>query len=174
MRVKFTVTRSDAWVATRRLETGDNVPKTCEVEVPVSALGQAARKILLAHGGGEYRVVFSGGFNSLYEWAYGCYHGILEPLVDADQPTLEQVEAALLEADAKLRGMREADRLEKERRREEREAEAVKKAAEAAKLAEARELLKDEIAKLEKSVAYWKAEAEAEKALNQEVEADVE
>lgn len=148
MLVKISVQRSSKWVSDQRLARGENVAHNVYVPVDLSQLSLNARKVLLEAKGGVFTDVDKFTFSSDYRWSPHTSFGSDYPMVDFDAPTVEQVDSALLAMDARLtekRDKHEADKAEAEARRTAQKA----KAEEAArKMAEARELLKDELGKL--------------------------
>jgi hypothetical protein len=122
--VKVTVQRTKDWVRSRRLETGENVPETNEVDVQADQLPREVRELLIEAGGGSYPDEFAGDFRQDYRWIYrsDLRYGRVPIVIDADQPTPESIAAAILAADADRRRMKvEAE--EKARQLEERERE---------------------------------------------------
>jgi hypothetical protein len=106
--VKVTVQRTKDWVRERRLETGENVPETIKVEVPVDQLPREVREMLIEAGCGSYPDEFAGDIRQDYQWAhqYGLRYGRVPIIVDADQPTPESIAAAILAADEERRRMK--------------------------------------------------------------------
>jgi hypothetical protein len=120
--VKVTVQRTKDWVRARRLETGENVPETIEVEVLADQLPREVRELLIEAGGGSYPDEFAGDIRQDYLWMYrsDLRYGRVPIIVDADQPTPESIAAAILTADKERRRMK-MEVEEKIRQREERE-----------------------------------------------------
>jgi hypothetical protein len=149
MNVSIMVTRSQEWIAQRRLESGDNVPEKIKVDVSPAQLSLEARKVLLEAGRGAYPERFDGGYDQDYQFSYWGNYGSGPLQVDSDNPSSDQLSAAILEADTNLTFLRENHRLGKieEDRRHEEELQA--KLEKEAKLAEARVLLASELALLE-------------------------
>jgi hypothetical protein len=106
--VKVTVQRTKDWVRARRLETGENVPETIEVDVPADQLPREVRELLIEAGGGAYPDEFAGDFRRDYRWMYrsDLRYGRVPIIVDADQPTPDAIAAAILAADDERRRMK--------------------------------------------------------------------
>lgn len=145
-KIKIIIERSEQWVREQRLATGQNIPQRITAEVDPAELSIPARVLLLGQSwSGEYRDIDGWGFNKQYQWASGCYFGTVRPVIDADEPTAEQIDAAIrLMDDALLAKRAEADALEAEREKEAAERKRAE-AEKAAKTAEARELLAEEL-----------------------------
>ena len=129
--MKITVSRTKEWVQRERLERGSNVPDSVVAMVDPADLCKQARAALLEAGGGSYCDIPCLRFNSLYEITPYSGHGTADIIVDAEVPTTEQIEDAILDAVDRI-----ADRRD--------EAAAREAEAEAKRLA-------DELAQLEKA-----------------------
>lgn len=120
--INITVTRSNNWVAARRLATGRNVPGTVAVPVDPADLSERARAILLQSWGGSYadchRIRYDQGYciNPYSTYGSEAFR------VDADLPTTAEIDAAIIAA---------ADAIAAKKTAAETEAEARKAAAEA-------------------------------------------
>jgi hypothetical protein len=146
--IKVTVARSAEWVTARRLESGTNTPERITVDVPISGLSLEARKILLAAFNGGYPSEFKGNFDQLYQFSGYSTYGVRSPIVDAESPTVEQIDAAILAANAALAEKRAAYQAEKSARQAKQEAEQQAEEQRKQKLAEARNLLAAELKEL--------------------------
>lgn len=143
MNITVVVARSNEWLKQARIETCENVPRTVEVEVPVSELSPTARASLLESNGGAYpQRLQSIKYNSDYTFGYSANSGSQDIVVDAISPTMEQVSQAV---DAAIKII--ADK---------RTAYLVKKQADedlARKKKEAKELLQTEMKQFENTIA---------------------
>lgn len=148
--VNLRITRTPAWVAQQRLETGDNVPEHIVRPVDVAQLSLESRRVLLECGGGSYSTSSEAflSFDSNYKPICGSYFGRCDVIVDSYEPTVEQIDAAIQAAMAKLAAMR-AEQEQRQRAFEAEKAERERaRAAQAAAIAQARELLSDELDRL--------------------------
>ncbi len=149
--MKITITRSKEWVEIQRLDTGDNVPRSIEVEYEPAGVSWPARKVLLAAGCGQYCDLRQLTYNDQYELvAYsGIPYGCAYFLIDADEVSLGQVGAAIIAARDSIL----ASKAEAEARHEAKVAEDAAKekaiAEKDAKCAEARIVLSEFIGDLE-------------------------
>lgn len=114
--ISMTVVRSSEWVAARRLATGDNVPTAVVVKIDPAQLSEAARRPLLVYGCGAYRDVASLSYGRDYEINYTICYGREEIRVDADAPTVAEVDAAILAAAERIAAKRDAAAAEKAER----------------------------------------------------------
>lgn len=149
MLVKVSVQRSSKWVSDQRLARGENVANNVDVPIDLSQLSLDARRVLLEAKGGRFTDVEKFTFGNDYRWNPYSSFGSDYPMVDNDALTVEQVDEALIAMDERLAGKRkkyEADKAEAEARLAAQKAE---KEAAARKMAEARELLKAELAQTE-------------------------
>jgi len=152
MKVTIKVQRSDEWVRAQRIARGENVPETVSVDVETCELSETVRRFLLDYGRGEYRSVTNRfTFNPQYKWnswnSWSIY-GSDMPHIDADAPTAEQINTAILAMDARLTDRRAKHEVDEWQRRVNEEAAEAEKAARQAKIVEARELLAEDIATL--------------------------
>lgn len=133
MLVNVTVSRSADWVKARRLETGENVPTEITVPVEAKELSPESRRILLEYGHGNYPDAFRGSFGQDYTFNSWSNYGRCLPLVDADNPTTEQIDAGIREAARQVaekaakaaRERKEREEREEQQRREREEREAA-------------------------------------------------
>lgn len=160
MQVKITITRSEAWVRDRRLATGENIPECTAVDVEVQALSLPARLVLLEHGGGAFSPVTKLTFSQKYTWSRWDLYGSIPLIVDADAPTLEQIDAALCRAADQLREKRTENEAREAALAAEIEHARQEKEAAARRLAEAREVLADELATKDERIKELRAHRE--------------
>lgn len=156
MKIKVQIKRSTEWLWNKRIEVGDNVPQYLPVEVDVSNLSSDARAVLLAAGGDEYRDLGPAGitYNAEFKIRPGQLYGKQALLVDADSPSIEQIDAAILAAAARVEDRRQEEERRMEERLAKRAADEMAKQERERKLEEARNLLKDDLELLERHKAY--------------------
>lgn len=153
--MKITITRSNEWIQAQRLATGENVPTQLPVEIEPMDLSERARAILLTNGGrysDREKINYSDSAPNRYGEAYF--------LVDAESPTTEQVDAAIIRAADKIN----ADSAEKDKQREEneaaRQARKTEDQARADRLNEAKETLGGLIERLEDKITAQQSDLE--------------
>ena len=124
MITSIAIHRSDAWVEKQRLQRGENVPETIDVDVSPFCLSEAARAILLQIGNGKYD-------ESYHFLPYGERYTPLPPggfsrrgrinfVVDSDDPSAAQIDSAILDAGKQLddrRAKHESESAEREQRK---------------------------------------------------------
>jgi hypothetical protein len=144
--ISVTITRPEEWVQQRRLATGENVPNTISFDVNTAALSEASRRAILAQFGGEYRDIANLKYGTDYTISRFDNYGHEPFFLSCDNPTAADVDLAIIAAavrieqqhteyeakQAEITAAAEARKAEKEQREQ--------------KLAEARELLSDELA----------------------------
>lgn len=147
----ITVHRTDEWVAQKRLETGQNTPGSVQVQVDPVDLGKEARSILLQLGRGSYPShIRSVAYNAQYELtADSMLHPSIPIVVDADDPTPAQIEAAILAAAREVREKKQQWQAQREQERQQKQREQ-----------EARELLADELRTLHDQLAKLRDDRE--------------
>jgi hypothetical protein len=123
-----TITRSREWLYREQLARGVNLTRTVDVPVDVSALSLDARRVLYRDG---YPSQFRGYFTRSYQWAssWEREYGEIPVAVDADAPTVGQVDAALVQAQRDLDAARDAAAAEARQREEAEQALAAEWAA---------------------------------------------
>lgn len=146
MKCTITLTRSDKWIATERLTTGDNVPTYMDVEVTVSELSEPNRARLLAYGCGTYPATLPAiQLSNRNEPNRMAGYGREKFMFDGYTATAAEIDVAISAAYDRIA----TDRAEAERRQAERTAEeAASKARREEKqaaIAAARELLAYEL-----------------------------
>lgn len=154
MNITVVVARSNEWLKQARIETCENVPRTVEMEVPVSELSPTARASLLESNGGAYpQRLQSIKYNSDYTFGYSANSGSQDIVVDAISPTMEQVSQAVDAAIKIIADKRTAYLVKKQA--DEEAAKAKKQADEdlARKKKEAKELLQTEMKQFENTIA---------------------
>lgn len=156
MKITITLNRSEKYVARKRLETGENVPDSVNVEVDVSTLPLDVREALLTHGGGEYRDCKYLTFTRTYLQSRGggCYYGRIDLVSDAAYPSSDDVTQAVRSALAEL----SAERKQYLTKQAERDAAEAERRAEKQRKEDARELLADEIDRLKSQRDSYKAD----------------
>ena len=149
MKITVSVQRSDEWVARKRLETGENVPKSFEAEVDTTDLSTAARQVLLRKGigtwDGEYEKEYSFSKRSRYG---GCNESVC-PTIDTDPYTTSDVESAILWAGEEIATRMREVKQEKENKERQQQEEKRKKEEAEQRVAGARQLLNKELAQLD-------------------------
>lgn len=147
MQINISIERSDAWVKQQRLDTGENTAQTTQVAVNPAELSRKAREVLLTYHN-QYTNIAYFGYSREYQPGVHFSFGRERFYCDAMEPTVEEVNDAILAAWQRIA----AKRAESERLQAEKKAEEAAKAALVAELeqkkAEARELLADELALL--------------------------
>mgnify|MGYP006908207146 CR=1 FL=1 len=157
MKITITLNRSEKYVARKRLETGENVHHSVDVEVDVSTLPLDVREALLTAGGGEYQDCKYLAFTKQCvptRWTSSCYYGRIDLVSDTDTPSSDDVTQAVRSALVELSEKREqylVDHAERQRKEAARQAERQRKDA-------ARELLADEIDRLKSQRDSYKAD----------------
>lgn len=153
MIITINVTRSESWISAQRVATGENVPTEIPVQLDTANCDQATRELLLKIGNGVYSdVPFGVCFDSGYRINTGKQnyaYGRVPVCVDSESPTIGELCAAIGVAcdvvDGKKRDAIEAENA----RNAEREEKRIANERKAKELAHARELLADELAKIE-------------------------
>lgn len=149
MQITISIRRSDEWVKAQRLERGENVPEYLPITAEVSSLSKAAREVLLSVTHGEYAKDYRKlEFDNEYRFSPWSSFGSEYVLIDADTATPAELSAAIEAASDRLAIRRDTLAVEKAERDAREAREAAERKEREAKLAEARELLKDEIARL--------------------------
>jgi hypothetical protein len=95
--ILVTVDRSTQWRQARAIETGENIPMSVHVAIPVSSLPVDVRARLVRDGGYPSRID-SLPFNSKYQYDQTLWspYGREDVRVDADSPTVEEVVQAIV------------------------------------------------------------------------------
>lgn len=158
--IKINVKRSEEWVLAQRLARGTNVAESVTVDVNPAELSEAARAVILAQEGGAYRDLHWISHNCQYEITMNSSYGREYLVVDADSPTVAQIDAAILAAAQRIDAKREEAKLRAEENARANAKREEEKAARKAKLAEARQLLADELKSGETALARLKTLAE--------------
>lgn len=155
--MKFVIHRSAEWIRQQAIIRAANVPAKLEVEVEVSDLSEAVRRILLSPSGTSHPTYPAEVSCVLFNRSYAItgfgpsrFHdyGGRELSIDSDAPSVAEIEACFLAAvqeisDAKAKAEAEEDEREAEKLRL-----AHENASRAKRLAAARELLKDDLDRL--------------------------
>jgi hypothetical protein len=149
MNINVTVSRSADWIREQSLKQCQNIPATVVVPVDVASLDLGVREAILVIGNGQFGNIFCFPYRDDYNLTpHGPGYGHFGIDVDSDQPTTEEINAAILAGLAQLA----AKRIEHERKQTEiaarKKAESERKAAEEKARQAARELLSDEIERL--------------------------
>lgn len=96
--VKITILRSKQWVNSQQLDRGENVPEFIIVDVAPRDLSIESRKVLLNAGWQGYATTFAGYFTSSLEWTSSPGYGRIDLVIDAEAPTVEQIDAVIVSA----------------------------------------------------------------------------
>jgi hypothetical protein len=149
MNINITVTRSADWVRIQSLRECQNIPETVVVPVDVASLDWAVREAILVIGNGRFGNISRFPYNDQYKLTpYGPGYGHFAVDVDSDQPTTEEINAAILAGLSDLNAKREEHQRKQAEIAARKQAEAERKVAEAKARLAARELLSDEIERL--------------------------
>jgi uncharacterized membrane protein len=152
--------RSKEWLQAIRLKTGRNVPEEIQVEVDPATLSEDARAIWLEAGADMYQTFYKLGYYQNHEGVSCnyCGWGSIQFVIDTETPTPVQISATIVAARAEVRAMKE--KADQERAKQNAEEVEKKRLADETnkRQADAREILKEELAKLTKERDYYKAE----------------
>lgn len=143
-KIQVTVYRSQKWLNAVRLETGEDVPESINIEVSPADLSIEARKIILGSNGYQnVRVMY---YTRKYEINFGGGEGGREHvMVDADMPQPQQISDAIVAAAARIETKRLKAEAEKRQCEEAAARELAEKTALENRKDEARKLLADEL-----------------------------
>lgn len=152
MKVNITVTRSDSWIRSKRLETGQNIPSEIIVPVEVADLSIGAREVLMIDGCGRafYPDRFAGHFSKEFQFSTSYSYGRIPLLIDSGAPTVAEIDAAIVAAANELAEKRREYEVEKIKRQAEAAEEKRREEEQKQKLAEAKALLAPQLERLEK------------------------
>jgi hypothetical protein len=152
MFIEVVLTRSKEWLAAKRLETGENIPRTIRATIDTQAMSQEIRAMLM--GSGEYPKEYRMHVTFAWELTHLSCYSYRDIILDVESPTQEEIALAILSTRAAIYLEREKY-LEEQRKRD--EAEAARAAAKQAR-DQAREWFKDDFDYLNETIRELKAD----------------
>lgn len=154
MKIVFTLHRSSEWIKNMAITTGENYPNTVDVEVDSTALTEDQRSKLIqaCNTVGLPKDTINFRINSDYELGgmFSQWHITTDKVAPTQEDAIASLQAAFDEIECK----RAEKAIENAERLKQAEIKAQEEAAKAKALADARELLKDELGKLEEYKKY--------------------